>query len=191
MAIRETLEVASEQVIVAATGEVLDVQRVFVKTAVDMDFDKIWVAQLALAVELVGGAAVKVLTTLIKTRNAENMVILSQREIAEAAGVDKNTVSRTMKLLTEKGIVVQIRGGVYQLSPGLIWRGTHDHRMRVLVEYEREVAPPDPITAAEWAEREVEDAQRRLVIAQRRLAASRRVSSPSAARSPDQPRTGR
>jgi hypothetical protein len=191
VSIRETLEVAPEQMIVASTGEVVDVQRVLVRTAVDMDFDKVWVAQLALAVELVGGAAVKVLTTLIKTRNAENMVILSQREISEKADVDKSTVNRTIRLLIDKGIVAQIRGGVYQLSPGMIWRGTHDHRMRVLVEYQREIAPPDAITAAEWADREVEDAQRRLEIAQRRRDATRRAASPSAARSPDQPRTGR
>lgn len=182
MADREYLDIAPERMIVESTGEVVDVQRVIVTTPTDCDFDKIWVAQLALAVELVGGAAVRVLTQLIKSRNCDNLVILSQREIAEAAGVDKATVNRTIKLLIGKRIVVQIRGGVYQLSPGMIWRGTHDKRMRVLVEYEREIAPIDPLTEAEWAEREVADAQRRLDAAQRRLTgahrATQRVSLP-------------
>jgi len=168
------LDIAPEQMIVASTGEVVDVQRVLVRTSNDVDFDKIWITQLALAIEIIGGASVKVLTTLIKSRSADNMVILSQREIAEAAGVDKNTVNRTLKLLVEKKIVVQIRAGVYQLSPGVIWRGTHDSRMRVLVEYQREIAPPDPLCAEDWAEREVADAQRRLADAQRRLTVARR-----------------
>jgi hypothetical protein len=179
MTIRQTLSVVPERIVIESTGEVIDAQRVIVRTETDRDFDKIWVAQIALAIELVGGASVKVLTDLMKHRNADNVVIKSQREIAESAGVDKATVNRTLKLLIEKELVVQIRGGVYQLSPGMIWRGTHDSRMRVLVDYQRSVSPPDPINAEEWAEREVADAQRRLEAAQRRLATARRDSTTS------------
>lgn len=187
MAIRETLEVAPEQLVIASTGEVIDVQRVIVNAPTDVDFEKVWIAQIALAMELVGGAAIKVLSVLIRTRNAENLIIKTQRELAETAGVDKNTVQRTLKALIDKGIVAQIRGGVYQLSPGLIWRGTHERRMRVLVDYQRTVEPPDPLTAEEWAEREVNDAQRRLQIAQKRLADARRDSSPTTISLPRSP----
>ncbi len=187
MSVRETLEVMPEQLVVQSTGEVIDVQRVIMRMPTDVDFDKIWIAQLALAIELIGGASVKVLTTLMKTRNSENIIIKTQREIAEAAQVDKATVNRTLKILIERKLVVQIRGGVYQLSPGVIWRGTHDNRMRVLVDYQRELAPPSPISDEEWAERELSDAQRRLMIAQRRLEVARQKTTPPPVQTPPLP----
>lgn len=187
MSVRETLDIMPEQLVVPATGEVIDVQRVIMRVPTDVDFDKIWIAQLALAIELIGGASVKVLTTLMKTRNSENIIIKTQREIAEAANVDKATVNRTLKILIEKKLVIQIRGGVYQLSPGVIWRGTHDNRMRVLVDYQRELTPPSPISDEEWAERELSDAQRRLAIAQRRLEAARQKTTPPPTQAPPLP----
>jgi len=187
VSVRETLDIMPEQLVVPATGEVIDVQRVIMRVPTDVDFDKIWIAQLALAIELIGGASVKVLTTLMKTRNSENIIIKTQREIAEAANVDKATVNRTLKILIEKKLVIQIRGGVYQLSPGVIWRGTHDNRMRVLVDYQRELTPPSPISDEEWAERELSDAQRRLAIAQRRLEAARQKTTPPPTQAPPLP----
>lgn len=69
----------------------------------------------------------------------ENWIQQSQKEIAEALGMQKQNVSRAIKLLVQKYIILVERKGTsatkcYRLNPYYGWRG----KVRNLTEYHRE-----------------------------------------------------
>ena len=69
----------------------------------------------------------------------ENWIHQSQKEIAEALGLKKQNVSRAVRLLTEKKIVlVEIKNTssarCYRLNPTYGWRG----KVKNLLDYQRE-----------------------------------------------------
>lgn len=73
------------------------------------------------------GADFRVLLHLFGQLSFENYLHISQKDIAEALGMQKPNVSRAMKLLIAKGIILDGpkvgRMKSYRLSPDLGWRG--------------------------------------------------------------------
>lgn len=69
----------------------------------------------------------KVLMFLFGQLSFENYLHISQKDIAEALGMQKPNVSRAMKLLIAKGIILDGpkvgRMKSYRLSPDLGWKG--------------------------------------------------------------------
>ena len=69
----------------------------------------------------------KVLMYLFGQLSFENYLHISQKDIAEALGIDKANVSKAMKLLAHKGIILDGpkvgRMKTYRLSPDLGWKG--------------------------------------------------------------------
>ena len=69
----------------------------------------------------------KVLMFLFGQLSFENYLHISQKDIAEALGMQKQHVSRAMKLLIAKGIILDGpkvgRMKSYRLSPDLGWKG--------------------------------------------------------------------
>jgi DNA-binding Lrp family transcriptional regulator len=66
------------------------------------------------------------------------MVTKTLREIAKETGISYPTVSETIQILERNGLITRKTGIIY-LSPNMIFKGTHDNRMRVMFEY-RQVA---------------------------------------------------
>ena len=73
------------------------------------------------------GADFRVLLHLFGQLDFENYLHISQKDIAEALGVQKQHISRSMRLLIAKGIVVDGpkvgRIKTYRLSSNLGWKG--------------------------------------------------------------------
>lgn len=153
------VDIGSENLYNRDTGEITQVPKIVVESG-DVNFEKIWLWHLCDAYQLIGNKSVDVLNHLIETRNSENIVLGSQRKLADMCGVSIATFSRVMSVLKEHKIVTMPQQGVYRLSPEMIWKGGHQGRMQVLIEYKNEIAKQPPVTREQERkrlERELKD----------------------------------
>lgn len=128
--------IGTETYINQSTGEIEEFNVIKSEDS-DFDFDKIWVTQFLMAAEEFGNRKVKLLMYLIDIRErSNNAVIKTIMELADETGMNKNTVSATLKILQKHKIITR-KTGVIFLSPEVIFRGRHSNRMRVLIEYRK------------------------------------------------------
>ena len=84
------------------------------------------------------GETFRVLTYLYSKLDFENFIQQSQKEIAEGLGMQKTHVSRAMRILTTKQIVLEGpkvgRSKCYRLNPNYGWKG----KVKTLQEARRE-----------------------------------------------------
>jgi DNA-binding transcriptional regulator YhcF (GntR family) len=133
---KKTKIVGTEQYINATTGTIEDFQVIRIEDS-DFNFDKFWVSQLLTAIEEFGNQKVKLLMFLIQNRErSNNAIIKTVRELEEATGISKDTISKTLKILEAHGIVKR-KTGVIFLSPQVIFRGSHANRRRILLDYSK------------------------------------------------------
>lgn len=73
------------------------------------------------------GEVTRVLHYLFANLGFENYIVLPQRQIAEELNIKKENISRAMKILTEKGIIVEGpklgRTKTYRLNNKYGWKG--------------------------------------------------------------------
>jgi predicted transcriptional regulator len=137
------------------TGEEIEVPVIY-QDAKDSNFVKIWLACFLLGLEELGNKKIKVLVYLLENRIAShNMIAKTLQEIATEAGVSYPTVFKTIQILERKNLIKRKTGVIY-LSPSMIFKGTHDNRMRFMYEF-RNVGAQKELTAA--TETEPADAQ--------------------------------
>lgn len=102
---------------------------------VDINFDKIWLASVMEALEQVGNKKFSVAQYILKNRDKNtNYLIQTQREIAAACKVSKQTVTTTIKALEAADLIVG-KSGIYQVNPEKLSYGSHDKRMAILRVY--------------------------------------------------------
>lgn len=118
------------------TGERFEVGHMAIAEA-DANFSKIWVANLLFAIEEFSSAAMEILFWLVKetekTRGT-NTIIMTIREVAEETGKSTQTIHRVLKIL-EKNDVIRRKTGVIIVNPEVVYKGTHQGRMNVLMSY--------------------------------------------------------
>lgn len=101
----------------------------------DVNFDKIWLAEVMSALEEVGNKKIKVANFILNNRDkSTNFLIKTQREIAKDCGVSLQTVSSTIKAL-ERADLLCCKSGIYQVNPDRIAYGGHPKRMAILRLY--------------------------------------------------------
>jgi predicted transcriptional regulator len=126
--------IGTETYINQSTGEIEEFNVIKSEDS-DFDFDKLWTAQILLAIDEFGNQKTKLLMHLIKIRErSNNAVIRTIMELAEETGMNKNTVSATLKIL-QKHKIISRKTGVIFISPEVVYRGSHSNRMRVLIDY--------------------------------------------------------
>ena len=102
---------------------------------VDADFDKIWLAHILSAIEEIGNAKIKILNYILENREkANNSLIITTRELAEATNTSLDTVSKTLRAL-EKNDIIKRKVGSIMLCPNAIFKGKHKNRMNILYQY--------------------------------------------------------
>lgn len=73
------------------------------------------------------GEALRIFLLLSARLDFENWIQISQKEIAEKLGLKKQNVSRSMKMLESKGIVLRAtstgKTNAYRLNPHYGWKG--------------------------------------------------------------------
>lgn len=130
----------SRRLIDTDSGEIIEtqvVERAF--AAGDSGFHKIWLGHILELVQEVGNAKMQVLVWLLKQADGQNQILASMKEIAEGAGVGVATVERLMSSLVKANVIARPhRYGPWRLNPSVIFQGSHQQRMNVLIKYRSE-----------------------------------------------------
>jgi DNA-binding transcriptional regulator YhcF (GntR family) len=126
----------------------------------DFNFDKFWLTQIMFAIDEFGSQKMKLLMHLISTRDrGNNTVLKTVRELEKETGINKNTINTTLKIL-EKNKIIRRKIGVIFISPDVIFKGGHNKRMNILIQYravsqndqeETEPKQLNPATASDLA----------------------------------------
>jgi len=77
------------------------------------------------------GQTLRVLVFLMSTLEFENYITIKQITIADELKIDKTNVSKAMRLLVDKGIILKVKEGTttaYKLNPEYGWKGTVSNR---------------------------------------------------------------
>jgi DNA-binding Lrp family transcriptional regulator len=120
------------------TGEIIDVQTIY-QEASDTNFEKIWLAHILTGLDELGNKKIRILSYLFKNRIiSHNIVPKTLQEIATETGISYPTVSETIHILERNGLITRKTGIIY-LAPSMIFKGSHDNRMRILFEF-RQIA---------------------------------------------------
>lgn len=132
------------------TGEIRYVREIDIKTT-DKDFDKVWIALMMSALDVIGNKKIEILSYLVNNRNrSDNVIFATQDAISEATGVSKKTVNVTISELKKAKLISQVCPGAYRLSPGIVWRGSHFARMAIMAKFDQEQkAAETPARASE------------------------------------------
>lgn len=118
------------------TGEVIEVQQI--ARSGDSDFHKIWLSHILDAVDEVGNKKMKILMYLMSNIDYQNRYVGTYQMIADEVGCHKKTVGELMKTLLEQNIISRPQQGVVRVSPDIIFKGSKQKRMNVLLKYGEE-----------------------------------------------------
>lgn len=132
-----TVSTKLKRVMDVETGEVSELTELLV-TKTDFDFDKIWVLQLATVLDLAGSKPIQILAWFISHRDPSNVVVGTYEKIAEDTKCSQESVKRTVKTLINSGVIAKVQVGAYRVNPDLVWKGGHNRRQAILLEYRRE-----------------------------------------------------
>lgn len=124
-----------------ATGEVEDFQVIQMEDR-DFNFHKLWLGHIVSSLDMIGNEKIKVLTYMLETANRDNVILGTQRSIAKEVGVSVPTVNATIKSLVSSNLIKMKQQGVYVLNPDVIFKGTRNNRMNVLLQYSSNTLEP-------------------------------------------------
>lgn len=127
----------TRRLIDAETGEIIEAQTI-TKTTGDAGFHKIWLHHILEAVDEVGNAKMRVLMWMLTHADSQNRIMCTYKEITAATGVSVRTVAALMGKLREAAVIVEVRKSVWRLNPDVVFKGSHDRRMSVLIKYRDE-----------------------------------------------------
>lgn len=125
------------------TGEETEVLNV-VREGKDINFDRIFLGQIIEAVGEIGNAKIKLLLYLFTQKNNENIIVKTQRKMCEETGLSTQTVSATIKSLMTFNFLIKVNSGAYMINPDMIFKGSADRRMDILLTYKQ--TKSDPVT---------------------------------------------
>lgn len=137
---KKTKVIGRQELVNNTTGEIIECEVVEFEDR-DANFEKIWLGHVLSAIEEIGTAKIKVLSWLIKNKSpADNCVIATQEKIADYCNVSRQTVNATLKALEHHEIIRKHNDvkGVYMLNPNVIFKGTHNKRINVLLKYKED-----------------------------------------------------
>lgn len=118
------------------TGEAIEVQQI-VRSG-DSDFHKIWLSHILDAVDEVGNKKMKILMYLMSKVDYQNRFVGTYKMIADEVGCHKKTVGELMTTLLKQDIITKPQQGVIRLNPEMMFKGSKQNRMNVLIQYRNE-----------------------------------------------------
>ena len=136
--VKKTKIIGEQEYVDHETGEVKKFQVIDIKENTDANFHKIWLSHILAAFDELGNQKLKVLTYLLENMNKENIVIGTQRVLADKINVSIQTLSITLKILREGDIITTPQSGVIRFNPNVIFKGYNKTRLNVLYKYSAE-----------------------------------------------------
>lgn len=131
---KKTKVVGTKTFVDTATGEMEEMQVIQIEER-DANFHKLWLGHIIQSLDLIGNQKIKVLSFILENLNADNMLIMTQRKMADQSGVGYQAVAQTLKALQESNFLVKVQSGTYQVNPDVIFKGGKGQRMSVLLQY--------------------------------------------------------
>ena len=149
--------VGTETFLNQQTGEIVPMQVIQMEDR-DFNFTKIWLQNIINSIDLIGNQKTRLAFWIIEHLNRENQLIMTFRTIAEQSGISIDTVKKTMKALQQANFLKKQQAGVYVVNPDVLFKGGHNNRMRILLDYTKlddesaaepsDEKPDEPPTAA-------------------------------------------
>lgn len=115
------------------TGETIEADQVIRKVPRN-GFEITYLAYFMDLFDKLGGKKYVVFKYILSNKSAENTLIITNRELAEKTGTSLQTVSDTLKLLRESGLLTQ-RTGAIMLHPQLAHRGSERKEAYLLQKF--------------------------------------------------------
>lgn len=139
--------VGKETYINQMTGAIEEMQVMSIEER-DANFHKIWLEHIIHSMDIIGNQKIRFAFWLIDHMNSENQITMTLRQMAQESKMSLETVSRTIKALTDSGFLKRYNMGVYQINPDVIFRGGKNSRMNILLQYNNigadEAVPAQP-----------------------------------------------
>lgn len=107
----------------------------------DCNFEKIWLGHIVEAIDEIGSKKIDVLMYLFRNRNSDNIVICTNRQLADAVGVSYDTAATTLAALVRHNIIKRGVGHIV-INPDVIFKGAYGKRMNILLSYRQKDDPP-------------------------------------------------
>lgn len=132
------------QIVNTKTGEVKDGYFIYVAHPKAKIKNERWMMTFQDSLELIAtdedmtGQAFRVLMMLMGNLEFENYISIKQNVLAEKLKMDKTNVSRAMRLLVNKSIILKVKDGSttgYKLNPNYGWKGKVENRDNVKDEF--------------------------------------------------------
>lgn len=148
--------IGTETYINQQTGEIQPMQVISLEDR-DFNFTKIWMQNIINSIDLIGNQKTRLAFWIIQNLNRENQLVMTQKQIAKKSGISLRTVATTMKVLVESNFLRKINGGAYCVNPDILFKGTRNNRLNVLLQYNllddsaaqpSDEKPDEPPTAA-------------------------------------------
>ncbi len=135
--------VGTEQYVNQKTGQVEDFQVVRMEDR-DFNFHKVWLESIINSMDLLGNQKTRLAFWIINNLDRENKLAYTQRQISEKSGISLKTVSVTMKALLDSNFLRRRNGGCYIVNPDILFKGTRNGRLNVLLQYQILDSASDP-----------------------------------------------
>ena len=126
--------IGKEEYVNASTGEVQTMNVISIEER-DFNFHKLWLQNILNSIELIGNQKTKLAFWIIENISRDNLLVATYDVIVKRTGVSKDTVKKTMKILLDSDFLEKVQPGVYRVNPNVIFKGTRQNRMNVLIQY--------------------------------------------------------
>lgn len=132
--------VGSKTLVDIETGEEYPMQMNVIEDR-DFNFHKVWLQNLIMSMDSIANQKLKLAFWIIDNLTNDNMLVMTQRKIAEKTGISLPTVSKTIRLLCEPEdketipFLQKINSGAYRVNPNVLFKGSHNNRMGICFEY--------------------------------------------------------
>ncbi len=150
--------VGTQQWLNPATNKMEDFQVVQMEDR-DFNFHKVWMQSIISALDLIGNQKTKLAFWIIDNLDKENQLTYTQRQIVEVTGISLDTVNKTIKALIDCNFLRRKNGGCYVVNPDVIFKGSRNGRLNVLLQYQNLDSSSDP----EHDEAEQEDKPQEII----------------------------
>ncbi|WP_314655851.1 replication/maintenance protein RepL [uncultured Selenomonas sp.] len=86
-------------------------------------------------IDLIGNQKTRLAFWILDHLDSNNLLPMTQRQIANKSGISYQTVSRTLQSLIDSNFLQRINQGAYRVNPDVLFKGSKNARMNVLLQY--------------------------------------------------------
>ena len=92
----------------------------------DANFHKLWLGHILQSIDLIGNQKTRLAFWILDHLDSNNLLPMTQRQIANKSGISYQTVSRTLQALIDSNFLQRINQGAYRVNPDVLFKGGKD-----------------------------------------------------------------